>query len=79
MTEDVFASSSEFGDRITRCFYWGVYTVTTVGLGDVSVVTNGEKIFCCIITLLGGALSDAGTTAILSYIVSNRHKKVRFV
>jgi Trk-type K+ transport system membrane component len=34
-------------------FYFTVTTITTVGYGDIDIVTKGEKIFCILMMVIG--------------------------
>jgi hypothetical protein len=39
--------------RYMVSFYFTVQTITTVGYGDVSIVTSTERIFCTLIMIIG--------------------------
>jgi hypothetical protein len=41
------------GAKYLTSVYWTITTITTVGYGDVSISTNGEKIFCLTLMLIG--------------------------
>lgn len=43
-------------EKYLTSFYWTVTTITTVGYGDVSIITNTEKI-CCIFLMVFGVVS----------------------
>ncbi len=57
---DEFHSVSEDAESqftvYTAAFYWAITTLTTVGYGDISPQTNGERIFCIVCMVVGGTL-----------------------
>jgi hypothetical protein len=62
-------------DQYLTSFYWTVTTITTVGYGDVSIITNTEKICCIFLMIFGvvsfGLLSGSLTNILQNYDVSN--------
>jgi hypothetical protein len=62
-------------DQYLVSFYWTVTTITTVGYGDISIKTNGEKICCIFLMIFGvvsfGLLSGSLTNILQNYDVSN--------
>ena len=40
-------------DMYIVAFYFICTTITTVGYGDISIVTTGERIFCAVTMILG--------------------------
>ena len=57
-------------DLYVSSFYFTVTTITTVGFGDLTPETMLEKIFCCILMLLG-VIGFSFATGSLSSILSN--------
>ncbi|CAK8985757.1 Potassium voltage-gated channel protein eag (Ether-a-go-go protein) [Durusdinium trenchii] len=55
------------------CLYWALYTVSTVGYGNVPVDAPLFAVGCM---LFGAFLIDAGVTATLSNILSNRDSRM---
>ena len=37
-------------------FYWAIMTLTTLGYGDVTITTNAERLYACLIIVLGGGI-----------------------
>ncbi len=66
---------NEFGS-IPESMWWAVTTLTTVGYGDITPITNGGKIFGGIITLIGIAMV-ALPTGIIASGFSNRFHMTR--
>ena len=50
------AQPDEF-ESIPKAMWWAVVTLTTVGYGDVTPITNAGKIIGAIITILGVGLA----------------------
>jgi voltage-gated potassium channel len=57
-------------DNPFDALWWGVVTLTTVGYGDVTPVTQEGKIAAMVLMLLGIALFGAITATITSYLMS---------
>lgn len=51
-------------------FYFTVTTIVTVGYGDITAVSNGEKIVCIFLMLIGVIAFSFGTGALSSIIAS---------
>jgi hypothetical protein len=63
------------GEQYLTSFYFTVTTITTVGYGDISASTNGEKYFCILIMITGvvsfSVLSGSLANILSNYDVSN--------
>ena len=68
-------SDMSTGNQYLVSFYWTVTTITTVGYGDISIKTNGEKVCCIFLMIFGvvsfGLLSGSLTNILQNYDVSN--------
>ena len=51
-------------------FYWTVTTITTVGYGDISIVSDVERIYCSLI-MITGVLAFSFANSSLTSIISN--------
>jgi len=58
-----------------RTFYWALYTITTVGYGSQSVLSNPQTGFAMMAMVVGSFLCDAGVTATLSNLILNEDIK----
>ena len=58
--------------QYTYALYWSVYTVTTVGFGDVKPSNNLERIYSIIVMMIGAVLCDAGLTAVLTALIDSK-------
>ena len=58
--------------KYLRCFYWALYTISTIGYGSIKVVTVGERVFAMAAMVVGAVICDAGITAVLTSIIANR-------
>ncbi len=59
------------GQVYLRAYYWGAYTVITVGYGSISLVTNMERIFAMAAMTVGAIVCNAGIAAVLGHIIGN--------
>eukprot|EP01083_Nonionella_stella_P080572 221484_1 len=50
------------------CLYWSITTVTTVGYGDITAQTTGERIFSILAMLFGVLFSAWGIAAFTSFL-----------
>ncbi|GMH59726.1 hypothetical protein TrST_g1578 [Triparma strigata] len=55
-----------------RSFYWALYTISTVGYGSVPCNTIVERLFAMIVMAVGAVICDAGITAVLTSLISNK-------
>ena len=55
-----------------QSFYWALYTATTIGYGNVAVMTNTERIFAMFVMIVGAVLCDAGITAVLASSIESK-------
>jgi hypothetical protein len=61
--------------QYVRCFYYALYTITTVGYGSQSVDSNPQAGFAIVSMVIGTFLCDAGVTATLSNLILNEDIK----
>lgn len=58
-------------DQYLTSFYWTIQTVTTVGYGDTSIISNTEKIICIMLMVFGvvafGLVSGSLTNILQNY------------
>ncbi len=54
------------------CVICSFFSVTTIGYGAIPVVTNSERVFAMIAMAIGAVICDAGITAVLTSIISNK-------
>lgn len=59
------------GFLYTTCLYWAVTTVTTVGYGDISATTVGEKLFAIFVEVCGVAWFGLLISALGSDVLSD--------
>jgi len=64
------SSSSGFFAVYIRALMWSGYTVTTIGYGNVVVVTKFERVYSIIVMIIGTMLCDHGIAAVLGSIVA---------
>lgn len=62
------------GDLYVVSFYWTIQTITTVGYGDVATTNTYERIYACIIMILG-VLAFSFASGSLASIISNLDSK----
>ena len=55
-----------------RSFYWALYTLSTVGYGSVPCNTIPERLFAMVVMAIGAVICDAGITAVLTSLISNK-------
>ena len=55
-----------------RSFYWALYTISTVGYGSVPCNDIPERLFAMAVMAIGAVICDAGITAVLTSLISNR-------
>ena len=60
------------GDGYGRAIYWAVYTITTVGYGNVVPESSAQRILAGAACVLGALLCDAGITSTLCSIVDSQ-------
>lgn len=68
-------STTEMVDMWTQyltSFYWSITTLTTVGYGDISAVTNSEKVMSVFAELLGGMIFGMLVGTLSSIITQGR-------
>ena len=58
--------------RYLTSFYWSITTLTTVGYGDISAVTNEEKVMSVFAELLGGMIFGMLVGTLSSIITQGR-------
>jgi len=63
------------GLKYLRSFYWSLYTITTVGYGSVPCNTIRERVFAMIVMAIGAVICDAGITAVLTSLISNKDQQ----
>ena len=61
--------------QYTVSLYWSVYTVTTVGFGNIIPTNNLERTFAILVMFTGAMLSDAGLTAVLTSHIDTLNSK----
>ncbi|MFO0131487.1 MAG: ion channel [bacterium] len=42
--------------RYIICMYWAIYTMTTIGYGDIPIITNSERLFACFVMFIASGL-----------------------
>jgi hypothetical protein len=62
------------GDLYVVSFYWTIQTITTVGYGDVATTNTYERIYACIIMILG-VLAFSFASGSLASIISSLDSK----
>lgn len=60
----------EDGELYLTSFYFTVTTIVTVGYGDITPISMGEKIICIILMIMG-VVSFSFTTGSLASIIQN--------
>ncbi len=58
----------EDGDLYVTSFYFSVTTIVTVGYGDITAVSSGEKIVC-VFLMITGVIAFSFATGSLSSII----------
>jgi len=59
-------------NRYLISFYWALYTISTTGYGNITLVKENEKLFAMVAMIVGAILCDAGITAILTALIENK-------
>lgn len=54
-----------------RGVYWSMYSIVTVGYGDIKLATDSERLFAMFVMTAGAIICDAGVAAILSSIIGS--------
>jgi hypothetical protein len=55
-------------DLYVASFYFSVTTIVTVGYGDITAQSSGEKLVCCLLMLIGVVAFSFATGALSSII-----------
>ncbi|CAK8987086.1 Potassium channel KAT1 [Durusdinium trenchii] len=73
------ASTASYGTLYLASFYWSVMTITTVGFGDVTPVTDLERVFSTLLMFVGASLNAylIGTVCGLVAELSQRNTEHR--
>ena len=61
-----------YSGKYLTSFYWALYTISTTGYGNITLVTDQEKLFAMVAMIIGAILCDAGITAILTALIENK-------
>ena len=69
---------SQYTD-IPTSIYWAVVTMTTVGYGDITPVTNVGRFFSTIVMLLGYTTMAVPPAIVSSEMIKNNKKQIRRV
>jgi CRP-like cAMP-binding protein len=56
-------------------YLWSMYTITTVGYGNISVPSTTERIVAIGVMITGAILCDAGVAAVLGSVVDSRDRR----
>ena len=68
-------STADVTFQYIRSSYFTMYTLTTVGYGNVSVRSDIDMLYAVFVMLVGALLCDAGITAIIISIIEDRDFK----
>lgn len=52
-----------------RSYLWSMYTIVTVGYGNISVNSNRERVFASVLMIIGAVMCNATIAAIFSSII----------
>jgi hypothetical protein len=69
---------SGYGYEMITALYWSFTTMTTIGYGDITAMTAGEKGLACIVMLVGCAFFAWSTASITSLLVEKPFSVARF-
>lgn len=74
-TESLELNQQELITQYTFSLYWSVYTVTTVGFGDIKPVSINERLFSIVAMFIAAMLCDSGLTAVLTAMIDTQDAK----
>jgi CRP-like cAMP-binding protein len=69
VTENEFNLLSPFQLYLTG-YYWAIYTIVTIGYGNIALPSCNERVFAIVVMILGSVLCNAGVAAVFSTIIS---------
>jgi len=64
-------ADADKGTSYLISFYWALYTLTTVGYGNIAVISVADHVFALVSMVLGSILFDAGMVAVLTSIIED--------
>ena len=57
-----------------QSFYWSLYTLTTIGYGNIGLVSDLERVFAMFCMVLGGVLFAPLVTSVLASLINDKDR-----
>lgn len=65
-------------ERYVICLYWAIQTMTTIGYGDISILSENEKLFALLVMFIASGLYGYTLNKISSIILDLDHSNENF-
>jgi hypothetical protein len=65
-------------ERYIICLYWAIQTMTTIGYGDIPIISDNEKLFAVLVMFIASGLYGYTLNNISSIILDLDHTNENF-
>jgi hypothetical protein len=65
-------------ERYIICLYWAIQTMTTIGYGDIPIISDNEKLFALLVMFIASGLYGYTLNKISSIILDLDHTNENF-